>query len=236
MIYSTEPRPYTSTAAAAAAAVDAAAKGEGVFAVLPWLMLLGRCCLAWASQLETVGPAGLAGALDSTAAFSAVWRIGRRPDRQPDSIMHTMQGVVGCWVLTTAVLSELSAAGYDLVPLQALFHSTTDALQACWDKPAGEREHLGLVNRMKGLAQSLCAVAAPATCNSPWCRNVMGPSEVEMVSKRTCVCGGCHVAHYCSRECQREHWKQHKPVCRALTAAAKAAAAAAEGATANAPA
>lgn len=28
------------------------------------------------------------------------------------------------------------------------------------------------------------------------------------------VCGGCHIAKYCSAHCQRAHWKEHKKICK----------------------
>lgn len=39
---------------------------------------------------------------------------------------------------------------------------------------------------------------------------------------RVHMCGGCKVAHYCSKTCQTQHWKQHKPMCAALAARAAA--------------
>ena len=78
-----------------------------------------------------------------------------------------------------------------------------------------------------GLA--MCSLAAvPCMCNNPCCTNMAGLSELATVSGRSCICGGCRVARYCSRACQRASWKQHKPVCAALTAAM----AGAEGGTA----
>jgi hypothetical protein len=80
--------------------------------------------------------------------------------------------------------------------------------------------------RQTGLA--LCSMAVPCLCNNPACTNTNGPTELSLVSGRSCVCGGCRVAHYCSRACQSHHWKLHKPVCKALAAAKAAATATAE--------
>jgi hypothetical protein len=78
-------------------------------------------------------------------------------------------------------------------------------------------------DHLEATGLAFLSLATPYACNSPACSNVSGPSELLLVNGRSCVCGGCRVAHYCSRDRQRQHWKQHKPVCQALAAAAAAA-------------
>jgi hypothetical protein len=77
-----------------------------------------------------------------------------------------------------------------------------------------------LVLRMHAVGAALGVIAVPDFCNNSSCVNVCGPSEVLLVSGRSCICAGCRVARYCGRVCQRQAWKQHKPVCKALAAAA----------------
>jgi hypothetical protein len=77
-----------------------------------------------------------------------------------------------------------------------------------------------LRQELEATGAALSMLAVPAACNNPSCSNMAGPSEVALVSGRSCVCGGCRVAHYCSKACQKHHWKQHKPICAALVARA----------------
>jgi hypothetical protein len=204
-----------------AAAVAAAAQGEGALSVLPWLMLLGRCFLVWANQLQHLGAAGLAPAAGS-AAPSAAWLFIRRA-QAGFSLLDMIQGACHLWLSKDDIASELQIAGYDLDGLVHKLFGLQGSLQALWSNPDGASQRSALVSSVQALAQELCAVAAPAICNNPHCSNVSGPSELVLVSGRSAVCGGCRVAHYCSRDCQRQHWKQHKPVCQALEATAAAA-------------
>jgi hypothetical protein len=61
--------------------------------------------------------------------------------------------------------------------------------------------------------------AVPHCCNNPGCSNLAGPSELAIVSGKSCICGGCQVARHCGKSLQKAHWKQHKPVCEMLQAA-----------------
>ena len=127
---------------------------------------------------------------------------------------------------------QLIAAGYPLQSLQeglmALSMAADVAMQTlAFDARAGRMYSavsVGLVDelvlRMHAVGAALGVIAVPDFCNNSSCVNVCGPSEVLLVSGRSCICAGCRVARYCGRVCQRQAWKQHKPVCKALAAAA----------------
>jgi hypothetical protein len=82
-----------------------------------------------------------------------------------------------------------------------------------------------LRQQLQAAGIALSTLPTHVACNSFSCINRAGPSELLLVSSRSCVCSGCRTARYCCRECQKQHWKQHKPVCTALAAAAAPAAA-----------
>jgi hypothetical protein len=83
---------------------------------------------------------------------------------------------------------------------------------------AAEAVFDSLRQQLQATGVALSSLPVPVACNSPSCLNMTGPSELALVSGRSCVCGGCKVAHYCCRDCQRQHWKQYKPVCAAPAA------------------
>lgn len=80
-----------------------------------------------------------------------------------------------------------------------------------------------LAQQLHGWAEAAAAIPVPHFCNNPGCSTASGVSEVALVSGKSCMCGGCKVARYCSKGCQTKHWKVHKPACKALAAAATAA-------------
>jgi hypothetical protein len=102
--------------------------------------------------------------------------------------------------------AHLTPAGLDLsetLQLQDGVSEATGSQAAAW----------------RSLGVSLTSLAFPYACNNPTCSNLAGPQELQLVNGRSCVCGGCRVAHYCSRTCQWQHWKAHKPVWQAIAAA-----------------
>ena len=83
------------------------------------------------------------------------------------------------------------------------------------------------VQQLAALGEALRSVPHKQCCNNPACRNLLGPSELQLVKGRSNTCSVCRSARYCSDVCMKQHWKQHRLVCKALAATAAAAAAAA---------
>lgn len=192
-------------------------------AMLPWLVLLGCCCLLMGEDV-------LGGGLCWAAEYRELLyvQVGRHTSVAsiPTSILICVEQLTA-----GAHAAHLSGLGYDLQLLQQQARDLSVAAgeYAAVDDRVAALRRVG--TQLKALGQSLCAFAVPAVCNNPLCGNVCGPSEAALVGGRSCLCGGCRVARYCSRvPCQRQHWKHHKAVCKALAAAAGAAAEAGDAA------
>jgi hypothetical protein len=265
--------PSSSTAAAAAAAAEGAktaavAAGpqqqSGAAGGLPWLVLLGRCLLLLAEQLQELQQSRLnlghlllqaraqrAGSDGLLANSSTAVLPGGLGVHDP----HPVQMVLGVhdshpvpMVLEASLFShllatcrqclaegeglkglgDLEAAGYpiqDAVQQADAAAAALHVLAAADDAAAASAAYAGMCQQLQALGTVLNTLPMPYAFNSPACVSMLGPSELAAVSGRSCVCGGCRVARYCSRACQRAAWKQHKPVCQALSAAAAGAAA-----------
>jgi hypothetical protein len=124
-------------------------------------------------------------------------------------------------------LGDLAAAGYPIQSAAQQVEAAAAALRAfpaADDAAATAAAYADVVLQLRALSGVLNTLPVLHACNSPACVSMLGPSELAAVSGRSCVCGGCRVARYCSRACQRAAWKQHKPVCQAISSAAAAAA------------
>ena len=197
------PAPQAAVAAAQQSAVD----------YLPSLVILGRCCLLWAEQLQRApellqavstefGPN-----IESLIADALVW-------------VQDLE--------SPAATTQLAAASCTLQQLEQQMDMLLSAQQET-QQELTDASLTGLVRQLQATGGMLSSIAVPHFCNNPGCGNVSGPTEVQLVSGRSCVCAGCRTARYCGRACQRAAWQQHKPVCKALAAAAASAAAAGDG-------
>jgi len=94
-----------------------------------------------------------------------------------------------------------------------------------------------LADQLEAFGAAVCAALPVAQCcNYHGCSNAAGHSELELVGGKSCVCGGCRTARYCSAACQKAQWKHwHKAVCKAVQHAAAAAGAAAAAALTSKP-
>lgn len=78
-----------------------------------------------------------------------------------------------------------------------------------------------LANQLSQFGRAVCA-AVPVTvcCNHPSCVCLERAKELFLVNGKSCICGQCKVARYCSKACQVQHFKQgHKAVCKRIAAA-----------------
>jgi hypothetical protein len=203
---------------------------------LPSLVIVGRCCLQWAQQVQQLAPKLLL--LNSAASeqpeqgqeqLNALLNeysvaVVCIPSLQQTALSigvvrsNTLESVIGAvsgWVgglgsSAASAFAQLKAAGCAPQQLQ-------QQLQALL---AAQHASLALLEQqLQATGAMLCNIAVPHFCNNPACANISGPTEVRLVSGRSCICAGCCTARYCGRDCQRAAWQHHKPVCKALAAA-----------------
>jgi hypothetical protein len=179
---------------------------------LPSMLVLGRCCLWWAKQVESVG-------VSRDTAHVALH--GRQ---NPFMVLEQILPPVQQWLQASSTQAQLAAAGYLQQDVPQQLQQMVSALKAAGDNAGSSQftasNALGAGQRLQEAGNALCSFAVPCLCNNPSCANLSGLTELGLVSGCSCVCGGCHVARYCGRACQRFAWKQHKPLCAALAAAA----------------
>jgi hypothetical protein len=202
--------------------------------LLPWAVLLGRCFLLWAQQLERDYPGLLEaqrqGGQQQTwlqvaegglaQHFSARWCLLGVPGKTFARLELCVHAAI-TWLQDARVADRLSAAGYQ--PQQVLEPLTQ--LMAVAQAAAEDSDPIALralVQTLRAAGQALGCLATPVCCNNPSCSSLVGLTELQSVSGKGCICAGCRTARYCDRACQRAHWKQHKPVCQALAAATAA--------------
>jgi chemotaxis protein histidine kinase CheA len=222
------------------AASSGSSQVVGIEAELPWLVLLVRCCLhgcgaglcvtpesaaAPGSITKLVGPGGCLvealGWLESSSNAQQLAELGCDVQLLRQTLEALKTAAEEVWAPVPDAHQQWSAP--DAVKVHASSVDTSTSGDGGEMQIARHLEEK-LLAALTAAGQQLALLAISHACNNPMCRNVSGPSEAVLVGGRSCVCGGCRTAHYCSRQCQREHWQQHKPVCRELAAAGTAAA------------
>jgi hypothetical protein len=204
---------------------------------LPSLVLFGRCCLLWAELLRLEGPQLLLLAagqqqgqeallyVDSAALVCIPW-LRQRTDAGYGDKLELLTPLLSHWVgdlNSPPALDRLAAAGCPPQQLQQQLEVLSAAQEGVQQGLLTEASLAALIRQLQVVGGLLTSIAVPHFCNNPACGHVSGPTDVQLVSGRSCMCAGCLTARYCGRDCQRAAWKQHKPVCKALAAAAAAA-------------
>jgi hypothetical protein len=215
-----------SASAAGLASSEQYWSGGAAAAAVLWLRVLGLCCVQLAAQLKQTQPRSVSAA----TLMRAETRRSALPDpaashgdidRQCITTYQQALATVVQLLECKPCAANLAEQGYDSKGLLQQFREAAGALEQLPNGAQEWREMCSAASvQLEAAGLALVGFATPYACNNPACSNVSGPSELLLVNGRSCVCGGCRVAHYCSRDCQRQHWKLHKPVCQALAAAA----------------
>jgi hypothetical protein len=204
--------------------------------LLPSLVLLGRCFLAWAEQLQqllAIKPGGQVPGevyLPQNAACLCIpgWKQLLEPSEDESTPVSCellrLVPVVTAWVdgitCPAARAALAAAAGGELQQLRQQLKAVSAAQRQAPLEALCNAALAKIAQQLHRTGVMLCSIAVPHFCNNAACVNVSGATDVQLVSGRSCLCAGCRTARYCGRVCQRQAWQQHKPVCKALKAAA----------------
>ena len=221
-----------------------AAEQEPEVQYLPSLAIFGRCCLVWAEQLQQQAPdvlllvsmtaaqhqqrqQGKVHVVYSAARVCIPWAAQDKaaataPSCGLEELVATLSSWVGAIRSPAAHAALAAAAGGDLQQFRQQLEALSAAQHTVRQEGVTDASLAALVQQLQASGMMLSSIAVPHFCNNPACVNISGPTEVQLVSGRSCICAGCRTARYCGQGCQRQAWKQHRPVCKALAAAAAA--------------
>jgi hypothetical protein len=197
-----------------------------------WLLLLGRILVVYSKAVEASlqePPSSSSSSSSAASAFEAALYT-----RQVESLLEVLPltllrlqqqqqwdglpgddaaetGIEGCLSSCVKLLSQLN----DLKQQQQNEEGRQEAslvLLPDWQ---------GFAGGLKTLGQALCnLLPTELVCNNPGCGRFEGLSEMQGVSGKGRVCGGCKVARYCCKECATAHWKAgHRAVCKRIAGA-----------------
>jgi len=240
-------------------ATDARSSSDGPsssLSMLPWLVLMGRCCLYWADHLWQLFVVKDASAPAGSSTQAAVLKA--KPAHRVHGMRLTSLGLESSLdvffkidpfklgrfpnfrFITNIVTAfghymdvnraTFTAAGYDTAAweqqMEALLRAVRAAQPAEGSNEPNADAARSLVQQLRSFGLTLTSLAISSACNNAACTNMAPPSELALVKGSSRTCAGCRTARYCSKACQTQSWKQHKPVCKALAAAAAKATAA----------
>jgi hypothetical protein len=220
-----------STSSKGGSAKAAAIQAQPASDMLPWLVLLGRCCLQWEHHIGVSGSLGcvrqekrpleetnelLVQALESAVVDTKVWLAAGSNAAQLEAAGYVVQQLHECIEgAEAAILDAVTESVFGATPNPP--SSTSSAAST----PRQIRESLS--HHLQTLGHTLSSLVHAHACSNPSCSNFSGPSEAKLVAGSSSKCSSCRAARYCGRACQKEHWKHHKPVCKGLAAAVKGA-------------
>jgi len=215
---------------------------------VPGLAIFGRCCLQTSQQLKEQIPVILQQRLgllrgqplsrgepgcpfpgQNCRPFTDAAGACLEPlDLQPvlaggNSLLHSILRLLGAGLFFDRPARQFEGAEVLQEKLRELDDAAVDAIDT---GKATAAPLVALVKQLRVTGLACCSHPVAPMCNNPSCSTTRGDTELELVTGKSCMCGGCRVAHYCCRACQQEHWELHKPACKALMAAKAAAAAA----------
>jgi hypothetical protein len=176
----------SSAAATAAAAATEQQRQQGdVISVLPSLVITGRGFLLLQQQLLQ------ASADPGKKQARTVTREQLQNLRVSVSVAEVVQRFLNSCGTTVA------AAGYPVETLQQQLQQLLLELRAVTAASSGSSSSSSKMDKalpaaMQQLRQTglaLCCMAVPCLCNSPGCTNISGPTELSLVSGRSCVWG-----------------------------------------------
>jgi hypothetical protein len=224
---------------AAAGAANCRPGKAAAVSMLPSVVILGRCCLQWAEQMQAEATL----CLEDQKLCSGQQQQQQGCDSDLSTAKDTFQwgliarlSVVQQWLASGSTCNQLTAAGYAPLPVlqqlqQLLALPVLQQLLATPEpSPPDTAAKLVAAQHLQSTGLALCSFAVPGMCNNHGCTSMSGLTELSSTSGHSCICEGCRVACYCGRACQRAAWKQHRHVCAALSTAAAAAGTGAAGA------
>jgi hypothetical protein len=129
---------------------------------------------AWGAALRDSAAAAL-GMLDDSSTAQQLASLG------PPTAQKVKQQLNN---LLSAAWAAEAAAAVAVAKRKGKANAQGKAVAAVFD---------GLRQELQATGVILSTLAVPVACNNPSCINMAGPSELLLVSGRSCVCGGCKV-------------------------------------------
>jgi hypothetical protein len=213
----------SSAASSSSAEVLAAQQSEAASSAvwLPWLVLLGRCCLYAGTHIAGVSALGRDAVAQLDTLRNHTFDLGFYVVFALESLVRA-SAAHNTLELVLKQVRELISALRTLVVKQPPGTAAADDDAAAPVYDLAPEQLAAAAQQLRAFGEAASAIPVAAFCNNPGCVTVCGQSEAELVSGPKCVCVQCRVARYCSKGCQSLHWAVHKPACKALAAASAA--------------